>query len=74
MEALREMRGESDRVGDEGDRQVEAKRKRMLFSMRAEEQRQWVVGMTQVQGSKIKSILVGRTKSRHEYLEGKCSA
>ena len=34
------------RVGDEGDRQMEAKRKRVLFSRRAQEQTQWVVEMT----------------------------
>ena len=46
----------------------------MLFSRKAEKQTQWVVGMTQMRGAKIKSMLVGRTKSRHKYLEGKCSA
>ena len=33
-------------MGDEGDRQMEAKKRRVLFSRRAEEQTQWVVGMT----------------------------
>ena len=61
-------------MGDEGDRQMEAKKKRVLFSRRAEEQTQWVEGMTHMQGAKIKGMLVGRTKSRHEYLEGKCTA
>ena len=51
-----------------------AKRKRMLFSWRAVELTEWVVGMTQMQGAKIKSMLAGRTKSRHESLEGKCTA
>ena len=51
-----------------------AKRKRMLFSRRAEEQTQWAVGMTQMQGAMLKSVLVDRTKDRHEYLEGKCTA
>ena len=59
---------------DEGDRQMGAKRKRMLFSRRAEEQTKWVVGMTQMKGAKKKSILVGRTETRHEYLEGKYTA
>ena len=47
-----------------------AKRKRMLFSRRAEEQTQWVVGMTQMQEAKIKEYV---TKSRREHLEGKCT-
>ena len=39
------------------------------------EQTEWVVGDDrQLQGAKKKSMLVGRTKSRHEYLEGKCTA
>ena len=46
----------------------------MLFSKTAEEQTQRLVGMTKMQGANIKSILVGRTKSRHEYLERKCRA
>ena len=33
-------------MGSGGDRQMGAMRKRMLFSRRAEEQTQWVVGMT----------------------------
>ena len=33
-------------MGYEGETQVGAKRKRMLFGRRAEEQTQWVVGMT----------------------------
>ena len=35
-------------MGDEGGRQMDAKRKtkRMLFGRTAEEQTQWVVGMT----------------------------
>ena len=61
-------------MGIEGDRQIGAKRKRMLFSKTAEEQTQRLVGMTKMQGANIKSILVGRTKSRHEYLERKCRA
>ena len=32
-------------MGDEGDRQMGAKKKRMLFSRRAEEQTEGVVGM-----------------------------
>ena len=59
---------------DESDRQIGAKRKKMLFSRRAEEQTQWMVGMTQMQGAKIKNTLVYRTNSRHEYFEGKRTA
>ena len=33
-------------MGDEDDRQIGAKRERILFSRRAEEQTRWVVGMT----------------------------
>ena len=31
-------------------------------------------GDRQLQETKRKSMLFGRTKSRHEYLEGKCTA
>ena len=62
-------------MGDEGDTQIGAKRKRILFSRRAEKQTKWVVGMTQMQGAKIKtSMFVSRMKSRREYLEGECTA
>ena len=59
-------------MGDEGDRQMGAKRKRMLFSRRAD-----TVGVgndRQMQGAEGKSMIVSRTKSRHDYLEGKCTA
>ena len=54
MEASREVKGQS--VGhDEGDRQMGAKRKRMLFSRRAEKQTQLVVGdERQLRGAKRK--------------------
>ena len=46
-------------MGDEGDRQIlGAKRKRILFSRRTEEQTKWVVGMTQMQEAKIKEYVI----------------
>ena len=45
------------RVGDEGDRQMEAKRKRVLFSRRAQEQTQWVVEC-QTNGGKEKEDVI----------------
>ena len=59
-------------MGDEGDGQMGANRKRMLFSRRAD-----TVGDgydRQKQGAKRKNMIVDRTKSGHEYLEGKCTA
>ena len=50
-----------------------AKRQRMLFRRRAEAQTQWVLGMTDKrggEGGERKSMIVDRTKSRHEYLAG----
>ena len=62
-------------MGDEDDRQIGAKRKRILFSRRAEEQTHWLVwDDRQLQGAKRKSMLVARTKSRNEYLERKPTA
>ena len=62
-------------MGDEDDRQIGAKRKRILFSRRAEEQTHWLVGDDrQLQGAKRKSMLVRGTKSRHEYLQGRFTA
>ena len=63
-------------MGDEGDRQMGAKRMRILFSR---SRRADTVGGgddRQMQGAERKSMLVARsrTKSRHEYLEGKCTA
>ena len=44
---IRWDRKRADTVGGGGDRQMEGvKRKRMLFGRREEEQRQWVVGVT----------------------------
>ena len=49
--------------------------KRNLLSRRTEKQTQWVMGMTdKCMGVKRKSVSFGRTKSRHEYLEGMCKA
>ena len=45
MEAPREVSDESERMMKVTDKPG-ANRKRMLFSRRAEEQTQWVVGMT----------------------------
>ena len=41
-------------MGDEGDRQIGARRRRMFFSRRAEEQTEWVVGDDTNAGSKDK--------------------
>ena len=55
-------------MGDEGDRQIRAKRKRMFFSRRAEEQTKWVVGMAQMQTAQIKSMLVCNSVRQRAYI------
>ena len=46
----------------------------MLIRRREEEQTQRVMGKTEMQGAERKRMLFDRPKSRHEYLEGKCTA
>ena len=60
-------------MGDEGDRQMKwGQRERRCYSIGEQKSRDTVGGGddSQIQGAKRKSMLVGRTKSRHGYLEG----
>ena len=51
-----------------------AKRKMMLFGRREEQQTLGSISDRQKQGAERKRILFSKTKSRHHYLEGKCTA
>ena len=53
-------------MGDEGDRQSGAKRKRILFGRRAEEQSQWVMKVKDKLGQRGRGYYsVGEQKSSH---------